>query len=74
MNVTEQRFVTVEELAGMIPCTRRTVYNLIDSGRIPAPIKLGRMVRWPVSEIDRWISAGCPDATDWEQAKAGDSE
>jgi prophage regulatory protein len=38
----------------------RTVRNLADTGRLPAPLKLGGAVRWSRIELDKWIAAGCP--------------
>lgn len=38
----------------------RHVYRLSDAGRMPAPVKLGALVRWRRREILEWIDAGCP--------------
>lgn len=39
------------------------------AGRTPAPIRLGRSVRWDEAELDAWISAGCPCRERWETIK-----
>ena len=52
--------LTVHEVAGMLSCSARTIYRLTDSGRMPRPVKLGALVRWPRDVIERWIAAGCP--------------
>jgi excisionase family DNA binding protein len=41
-------------------CSPRHIYRMADAGRMPAPVRLGALVRWDLDEIDRWISAGCP--------------
>lgn len=41
-------------------CSTRHVHRLSDAGRMPAPIKLGNLVRWRRAELDEWIRAGCP--------------
>lgn len=41
-------------------CSIRHVYRLADSGRMPRPVKLGNLVRWRRTELERWISEGCP--------------
>jgi excisionase family DNA binding protein len=50
----------VKIVAEKLDCSPRHVYRLADAGKMPAPIKLGSLVRWDLEEIDRWISAGCP--------------
>ena len=54
--------LTVNQVARMLCCSSRTIYRLTDSGRMPRPVKLGSLVRWPRDVIERWIAAGCPDA------------
>jgi len=50
----------VEDVAGILKCSTRTVYRLADTGKMPAPCRLGAMVRWPEATVDAWIAAGCP--------------
>lgn len=44
----------------------RHIRRLVDSGRMPAPVRLGSLLRWrietgdPMTGIDDWIAAGCP--------------
>jgi len=52
--------LTVEEVAAILRCSPRTVYRLIDAGKVPAPCRLGALVRWPTSVVESWISEGCP--------------
>jgi len=37
----------------------RTVLRLRDSGALPRPFKIGRLVRWRRVDIDHWIAADC---------------
>ena len=41
-------------------CSTRHVYRLADSGKMPAPVRLGSLVRWRSDEIQVWIANGCP--------------
>jgi excisionase family DNA binding protein len=50
----------VRAVADMLGISVRTVYRLSDAGRIPAPVKLGALVRWPRRAVLDWIAAGCP--------------
>ena len=40
-------------------CSIRHVRRLYDSGKMPAPIKLGALIRFRRAEIDAWIAGGC---------------
>lgn len=44
-----------------LKCSSRTVRRLADSGRMPRPIKLGTLSRWPRFIIEDWIADGCPN-------------
>lgn len=53
--------LNVGDVAKLLRCSSRTVYRLADSGRMPRPVKLGALVRWPKAAIDAWIADGCPN-------------
>ncbi len=50
----------VGAVAALLACSRRHVYRLSDTGRMPRPVKLGALVRWRRTLILQWISEGCP--------------
>jgi len=50
----------VQAVAELLDCSQRHIYRLSDAGRMPAPVKLGALVRWSKSAIEEWIAAGCP--------------
>jgi excisionase family DNA binding protein len=50
----------VRHVAAMLNCSTRHVYRLCDAGRMPAPVKLGSLVRWSAAAIREWIDNGCP--------------
>jgi len=52
--------VSVAEVARMLACSTRTVYRLVDAGRIPRPVRLGGMLRWVRGSFEQWIAQGCP--------------
>lgn len=56
----DSAFLTVEDVAALLACSRRHVYRLRDSGLLPAPAKLGALVRWSRHAIETWIRGGCP--------------
>jgi len=51
--------VSVEQVSAMLTCSRRHVYRMSDAGRMPAPVRLGNLVRWNREVIENWIANGC---------------
>jgi excisionase family DNA binding protein len=58
----------VRAVARLLDCSPRHVYRLSDAGRMPAPRRLGGLVRWRRAELTDWLDAGCPVA---RNAKGG---
>jgi len=54
------QLLDVQAVAEMLRCSPRHVYRLSDAGRMPAPVKLGALVRWSAAAIREWVAAGCP--------------
>ena len=52
--------LTVNQVASLLNCSSRHVYRLCDTKRMPAPVRLGMLVRWNRNVIEKWINAGCP--------------
>ena len=50
----------VRAVAALLNCSARTVYRLADGGKMPPPLHLGALVRWPREVLDEWIKEGCP--------------
>jgi excisionase family DNA binding protein len=51
--------IDVRGVAAMLGCSTRHVYRLADAGRMPAPVRIGALVRWPRSTLEKWIAEGC---------------
>ncbi|UCD49796.1 MAG: helix-turn-helix domain-containing protein [Phycisphaerales bacterium] len=58
-------------LARHLGFSERTVRRLDSSGRLPAPVRIGRSVRWLRSDIEGWLDAGTPDRKKWNQMEEG---
>lgn len=52
--------VSVKDLSRMLSTSERNIWRLDALGKIPAPLEIGRLRRWRVEEIHRWVDAGCP--------------
>lgn len=49
-----------EEFARELRVSVRSLRRLVAAGRVPAPCRVGRSLRWRRSEVERWVSDGCP--------------
>lgn len=57
---THHALLDVKAVAKLLSCSVRHVYRLSDGGRMPGPVKLGALVRWPCHAVVEWIAKGCP--------------
>ena len=54
--MTEKSLLRIEEAADRLSLGRSKTYALVQQGEIPS-IRIGRSVRVPALELDRWIRA-----------------
>ena len=54
------QLLDVAAVADLLDCSARHVYRLSDAGKMPAPVKLGALVRWNSALLAEWLDAGCP--------------
>lgn len=55
-----RELLTATEAAEMTGVGKRSWWRYVSSGKAPAPVRLGGVVRWRKSELAEWIAAGCP--------------
>lgn len=53
---TPPALLAFNPLSGYVSMGRSRIYGLMDEGKFPRPIKIGRSSRWLRSEIDSWIN------------------
>lgn len=63
---TQDRLLSAEAVGKMLSLSRRQIFRLNSSGKIPAPIRIGGAVRWAESTIAEWLAAGAPDRKTFE--------
>jgi predicted DNA-binding transcriptional regulator AlpA len=68
--ITKVRLLTAEALGEMLSLSKRQIFRLNSSGKIPAPLRIGGAVRWSAQECAEWLAAGAPDRRTWEEMKA----
>lgn len=52
-----ERWLSLEEIANHIGCSKDTIRNWIKKDTIPYH-KVGRMYKFKISEVDAWINSG----------------
>ena len=67
-NQTPQ-LLSAKALGQRLSLSKRQVFRLNSSGRIPAPVRIGGAVRWCAEEISAWLAASAPDRRTWEAMK-----
>lgn len=60
MMPTIESLLKVQDVAKLTGLSVRSIWKLLASGRMPAAVRIGRAVRFRATEINEWISAGCP--------------
>lgn len=50
----------VRGVATLLNCSARHVYRMADAGKLPAPVRVGALVRWNRAALETWIAEGCP--------------
>ena len=51
----EPLLVDAKALAKMLSCSVRSVWRMRSAGQLPAPVKLGRSIRWDRRDIESFI-------------------
>lgn len=52
----EPELLDVKQTAVLCGCSPRHVFNLVTAGKLPAPVKLGRLVRWRTATLKAWLA------------------
>lgn len=60
MTIEEFKMLTKDEFASLLNISIRTLQRKQDLGEVPAPLRIGKSVRWVRSQIEEWILSGCP--------------
>lgn len=53
--LAEPRFYTIDEVASVLRVSTRTVENLIASGEMPPPVRVGRQRRWHSETLEAFV-------------------
>ncbi|KAA5545102.1 helix-turn-helix domain-containing protein [Roseiconus nitratireducens] len=59
-----KELITPQLVARLLGVSTKSVRRLAAAGKMPPPIRVGRLLRWRAGAIHEWIDAGCPAERD----------
>ncbi|MBK8915406.1 MAG: helix-turn-helix domain-containing protein [Phycisphaerales bacterium] len=68
----ERIALSAEEVADVLGISRAHVWKLHSIGKLPRPVRLGRVVRWDRKILEAWLAAGAPPRDRWEPREMKD--
>ena len=57
MRVCAMRMLSLKEVAARLGVCLRTAEKMLAEGRLPKPVRIGRLRKWSEDQIDAWIVA-----------------
>ena len=56
-----EKLLTAQAVGAKLSLSKRAVFRMRSAGLICSPVKVGAgAIRWRQSDIEKWISMGCP--------------
>ncbi len=55
--------IDADVIAAVLSCSTRHVHRMAKEGRLPAPLRIGQLMRWRVGTIRAWLAAQEKEAT-----------
>ena len=68
-SAVRNELLNIKDVSLVLGVSLASVRRLDQSGKIPAPARLGKSVRWNRSELTSWIESGSPCRADWAAIK-----
>ncbi len=59
MPPTGPSLVTDKEVAEILQISVRHLHRLKSRGDIIQPVKIGKLTRWNLEQVEQWIQSGC---------------
>lgn len=59
--------IDIKAAAKLLDLSERTIWGMANNGRMPKPIKIGRLTRWSLEELRAWVLAGGPQISEWKR-------
>lgn len=58
--------LTARQACQLCGASLRTWRSWDSAGKVPRPVRIGRMVYWRRDELLDWVAAGCPRRREWD--------
>ncbi|MCK5611862.1 hypothetical protein KAR91_58875 [Candidatus Pacearchaeota archaeon] len=72
---SRETLLTAQSVGEMLSLSKRAVFRMRSAGLICSPVKVGAgAIRWRQSDIEKWISMGCPTRKDFEAMQQENGE
>ena len=68
--MSEERWLSVEEIATHLGISKETVYRWLEKKKIPAH-RVGKLWKFRTSEVDQWVLAGRASETPRKSREQG---
>lgn len=73
-NTISEKLLTAQAVGAKLSLSKRAVFRMRSAGLICAPLKCGQgAIRWRLSDIEKWISWGCPNRQTFEAMKEAEN-
>lgn len=56
-SIVSERLLSPRDLADLLSKSVNALHHMRQRGQLPAPVKLGRSLRWRASDINAWLAA-----------------
>jgi excisionase family DNA binding protein len=54
------RLLPIDEVARILRLSPRTVFRLVKRGELIPPLRIGRSIRWRLTDIQIWLATAYP--------------
>jgi len=54
----DERLIPIGEVSMLLHVSPRAIHKWLSSGKFPRPLRLGRVLRWRMSDIKRFLDCG----------------
>jgi predicted DNA-binding transcriptional regulator AlpA len=71
-NQTPQ-LLSAKALGQRLSLSKRQIFRLNSSGKIPAPLRIGGAVRWSANTIGEWLKMGAPTRKESEARREAEN-
>ena len=69
-NQLAEKLLDAQAISEKLSLSKRAIFRMRSAGLICSPIKVGAgAIRWRLSDIEQWISWGCPCKSEFEARK-----